>query len=90
VLSGEFSKEGDKAKARGEFQKLKVRQQIEQNLQGYMEWITHAEDLEPDAKDLERMSKEKKEVKEDDEFHIEEQPAGESQDQADNVEKWYH
>jgi len=80
VLSGEFSKEGDKAKARGEFQKLKVRQQIEQNLQGYMEWITHAEDLEPDAKDLERMSKEKKEVKEDDEFHIEDQPAAEGED----------
>jgi len=35
VLSGEFSKEGEKAKARGEFQKSKVRMQIEHSLQGY-------------------------------------------------------
>ena len=34
VLSGEFSKEGEKAKARGEFQKSKVRMQIEHSLQG--------------------------------------------------------
>merc|ERR1719244_1818391 len=59
VLSGEFSKEGEKAKARGEFQKSKVRMQIEHSLQGYMEWITHAEDLEPDSKDLERDAKKK-------------------------------
>ena len=72
VLSGEFSKEGEKAKARGEFQKSKVRQQIEQSLQGYMEWITHAEDLEPDSKDLERMREEKE--KEEDLAPIDETP----------------
>jgi len=75
VLSGEFSKEGEKAKARGEFQKSKVRQQIEQSLQGYMEWITHAEDLEPDSKELER----KKELEDKDEelAPVDETPAKE-------------
>ena len=46
VLSGEFSKEREKAKSRGDFQKHRERQQIEEDLRGYLDWITQAEDLE--------------------------------------------
>ena len=38
----EFSKEGEKAKARGDFQKLREKQQIEEDLRGYLDWITQA------------------------------------------------
>lgn len=48
VLSGEFSKEREKAKARGDFHKLRERRQIEEDLRGYLDWITQAEDIEPD------------------------------------------
>ncbi|XP_071552372.1 muscle calcium channel subunit alpha-1-like isoform X11 [Panulirus ornatus] len=51
VLSGEFSKEREKAKARGDFRKLREKQQIEEDLRGYLEWITHAEDLDLEEKD---------------------------------------
>ena len=44
----EFSKEREKAKSRGDFQKLREKQQIEDDLRGYLEWITHAEDLDPE------------------------------------------
>uniref|UniRef100_A0A452RG54 Voltage-dependent L-type calcium channel subunit alpha n=1 Tax=Ursus americanus TaxID=9643 RepID=A0A452RG54_URSAM len=40
VLSGEFSKEREKAKARGDFQKLREKQQLEEDLKGYLDWIT--------------------------------------------------
>ncbi|KAG5282161.1 hypothetical protein AALO_G00052880 [Alosa alosa] len=43
VLSGEFSKEREKARSRGEFQKLRERQQLDEDIKGYMEWITQAE-----------------------------------------------
>ncbi|XP_021105659.1 voltage-dependent L-type calcium channel subunit alpha-1F isoform X2 [Heterocephalus glaber] len=46
VLSGEFSKEREKAKARGDFQKLREKQQMEEDLQGYLDWITQAEELD--------------------------------------------
>lgn len=36
VLSGEFSKERTKAKNRGDFQKLREKQQIEEDLRGYL------------------------------------------------------
>ncbi|KAL9888468.1 muscle calcium channel subunit alpha-1 isoform X1 [Glossina fuscipes] len=49
VLSGEFSKERNKAKNRGDFQKLREKQQIEDDLKGYLDWITQAEDIEPDT-----------------------------------------
>ncbi|XP_012282191.2 muscle calcium channel subunit alpha-1 isoform X1 [Orussus abietinus] len=49
VLSGEFSKEREKAKARGDFHKLREKQQIEDDLKGYLDWITQAEDIEPEA-----------------------------------------
>lgn len=39
----EFSKEREKAKARGDFQKLREKQQLEEDLRGYMDWITQAE-----------------------------------------------
>ena len=44
----EFSKEREKAKSRGDFQKHRERQQIEEDLRGYLDWITQAEDLEVD------------------------------------------
>uniref|UniRef100_A0A674NVJ2 Voltage-dependent L-type calcium channel subunit alpha n=1 Tax=Takifugu rubripes TaxID=31033 RepID=A0A674NVJ2_TAKRU len=46
VLSGEFTKEREKAKSRGEFQKLRETQQLDEDLKGYMEWITQAEVLD--------------------------------------------
>uniref|UniRef100_A0AAY5K984 Voltage-dependent L-type calcium channel subunit alpha n=1 Tax=Esox lucius TaxID=8010 RepID=A0AAY5K984_ESOLU len=54
VLSGEFTKEREKAKSRGEFQKLRETQQLDEDLKGYMEWITQAEVLEndPEGKDI--------------------------------------
>ncbi|XP_033213891.1 muscle calcium channel subunit alpha-1-like [Belonocnema kinseyi] len=45
----EFSKEREKAKARGDFHKLREKQQIEDDLRGYLDWITQAEDIEPEA-----------------------------------------
>uniref|UniRef100_G3P2F6 Voltage-dependent L-type calcium channel subunit alpha n=1 Tax=Gasterosteus aculeatus aculeatus TaxID=481459 RepID=G3P2F6_GASAC len=48
VLSGEFTKEREKARSRGEFQKLRERQQLDEDVHGYMEWITHAEVLDAD------------------------------------------
>ncbi|XP_017527195.1 voltage-dependent L-type calcium channel subunit alpha-1F isoform X2 [Manis javanica] len=50
VLSGEFSKEREKAKARGDFQKLREKQQLEEDLRGYLDWIMQAEEL--DMEDL--------------------------------------
>ena len=40
----EFSKEREKAKARGDFHKLREKQQIEEDLRGYLDWITQAGD----------------------------------------------
>uniref|UniRef100_A0A7N9B1X6 Voltage-dependent L-type calcium channel subunit alpha n=1 Tax=Mastacembelus armatus TaxID=205130 RepID=A0A7N9B1X6_9TELE len=54
VLSGEFTKEREKAKSRGEFQKLRETQQLDEDLKGYMEWITQAEVID---NDLEGQSK---------------------------------
>lgn len=51
VLSGEFSKEREKAKARGDFHKLREKQQIEEDLRGYLDWITQAEDIEAEEKE---------------------------------------
>lgn len=51
VLSGEFSKEREKAKARGDFHKLREKQQIEEDLRGYLDWITQAEDIEPEGEE---------------------------------------
>ncbi|XP_074644176.1 muscle calcium channel subunit alpha-1-like [Tubulanus polymorphus] len=51
VLSGEFSKEREKAKSRGDFQKLREKQQLEEDLRGYLDWITQAEDIDPENED---------------------------------------
>ncbi|XP_008065304.1 voltage-dependent L-type calcium channel subunit alpha-1S isoform X1 [Carlito syrichta] len=50
VLSGEFTKEREKAKSRGTFQKLREKQQLEEDLRGYMSWITQGEVM--DVEDL--------------------------------------
>lgn len=47
----EFSKEREKAKARGDFHKLREKQQLEEDLRGYLDWITQAEDIEPEGED---------------------------------------
>ncbi|XP_021335256.2 calcium channel, voltage-dependent, L type, alpha 1D subunit, a isoform X13 [Danio rerio] len=57
VLSGEFSKEREKAKARGDFQKLREKQQLEEDLKGYLDWITQAEDIDPENEEEEEESK---------------------------------
>uniref|UniRef100_A0A672LSP4 Dihydropyridine-sensitive L-type skeletal muscle calcium channel subunit alpha-1 n=1 Tax=Sinocyclocheilus grahami TaxID=75366 RepID=A0A672LSP4_SINGR len=49
VLSGEFTKEREKSRSRGEYQKLRERQQMDEDLKGYMEWITHAEVMDGDS-----------------------------------------
>uniref|UniRef100_A0A671LDP8 Voltage-dependent L-type calcium channel subunit alpha n=1 Tax=Sinocyclocheilus anshuiensis TaxID=1608454 RepID=A0A671LDP8_9TELE len=56
VLSGEFSKEREKVKARGDFQKLREKQQMEEDLCGYMDWITQAEDIDEFDEDGNRPS----------------------------------
>ena len=43
VLSGEFSKEREKAKKRGDLQKLKEKRQIEDAYKNYILWIRQAE-----------------------------------------------
>lgn len=51
VKPREFSKEREKAKARGDFQKLREKQQLEEDMKGYLDWITQAEDIDPDNED---------------------------------------
>ncbi|KAI1305813.1 Voltage-dependent calcium channel type D subunit alpha-1 [Halotydeus destructor] len=60
VLSGEFSKEREKAQARGDFHKQRERQQIEEDLRGYLDWITQAEDIEAEDEDKEAEEKSKR------------------------------
>ncbi|KAM6979676.1 calcium channel, voltage-dependent, L type, alpha 1S subunit, a, partial [Aplochiton taeniatus] len=43
VLCGEFTKEREKVLSRGEFQMLRETQQLDEDVKGYMEWITQAE-----------------------------------------------
>ncbi|KAK0403052.1 hypothetical protein QR680_016690 [Steinernema hermaphroditum] len=45
VLSGEFAKERERVENRREFLKLRRQQQIERELNGYLEWIVRAEDV---------------------------------------------
>lgn len=46
----EFTKEREKAKSRGEFQKLRETQQLDEDLKGYMEWIAQAEVMDNEQK----------------------------------------
>uniref|UniRef100_A0A8D1P8T2 Voltage-dependent L-type calcium channel subunit alpha n=1 Tax=Sus scrofa TaxID=9823 RepID=A0A8D1P8T2_PIG len=48
VLSGEFTKEREKAKSRGTFQKLREKQQLEEDLRGYLSWVTQGEVMDVD------------------------------------------
>eukprot|EP00063_Salmo_salar_P011098 XP_013985933.1 PREDICTED: voltage-dependent P/Q-type calcium channel subunit alpha-1A-like [Salmo salar] len=45
VLSGEFAKERERVENRAEFLKLRRQQQIERELNGYLEWICKAEEV---------------------------------------------
>uniref|UniRef100_A0A3B3S5J0 Voltage-dependent L-type calcium channel subunit alpha n=1 Tax=Paramormyrops kingsleyae TaxID=1676925 RepID=A0A3B3S5J0_9TELE len=47
VLS-EFSKEREKAVARGDLQRANARQQMEEDMLGYMDWLEQAEDIDED------------------------------------------
>jgi hypothetical protein len=38
----EFTKERNKAKARGDFQKLREKQKMDEALKNYLDWITQA------------------------------------------------
>lgn len=49
VLSGEFAKEKARAQKSGEFQKFREKQQVEEAYNGYLDWITQAEDIEGDS-----------------------------------------
>lgn len=51
----EFSKEREKAKARGDFHKLREKQQIEDDLRGYLDWITQGEDIDAEADEMTQM-----------------------------------
>ncbi|KAG5274596.1 hypothetical protein AALO_G00138030 [Alosa alosa] len=48
VLCGEFTKEREKSSRSGEYQMLRERQQLDEDLKGYMEWITQAEIMDND------------------------------------------
>ncbi|XP_063063855.1 voltage-dependent L-type calcium channel subunit alpha-1D [Engraulis encrasicolus] len=49
VLSGEFSKEREKAVARGELQEAQEKKQMEEDMVGYMDWLIEAEDVDEDG-----------------------------------------
>ena len=48
VLSGEFSKERAKATSRGVYQKNKMKAQMDEDMKGYLDWLAHAEEIDPD------------------------------------------
>ncbi|XP_074596871.1 calcium voltage-gated channel subunit cacophony isoform X2 [Brevipalpus obovatus] len=45
VLSGEFAKERERVDQRQKFLKKRIRSQLQQELEGYVEWIIRAEDV---------------------------------------------
>ncbi|KAF6034243.1 CAC [Bugula neritina] len=45
VLSGEFAKEREKVESRRAYQRLRRQEQIDKQLEGYMEWLSRAETL---------------------------------------------
>lgn len=54
ALYREFSKEREKAQSRGDFQKQRRKIQMEEDLEGYLDWIIQAEDLPPTSTDFPR------------------------------------
>ncbi|XP_034393717.1 voltage-dependent L-type calcium channel subunit alpha-1D [Cyclopterus lumpus] len=59
VLSGEFSKEREKAVARGELQKAQESQQMEEDMIGYMDWLIEAEDVDEEGNKRAAIAKKK-------------------------------
>ncbi|XP_062398037.1 voltage-dependent L-type calcium channel subunit alpha-1D [Sardina pilchardus] len=49
VLSGEFSKEREKAVARGELQLAQEKKQMEEDMVGYMDWLIEADNMDEDG-----------------------------------------
>jgi len=45
----EFSKEREKAVCRGELQMAQEKQQMEEDMIGYMDWLIEAEDMDEDG-----------------------------------------
>ena len=45
IKNREFSKEKEKAESRGDFQRLRQKKQMEEDLEGYMDWLTMAEEM---------------------------------------------
>ena len=48
VVSGEFSKERAKATSRGAYQRNKMKAQMDEDMKGYLDWLAHAEEIDPD------------------------------------------
>lgn len=48
-LCREFSKEREKAVARGELQKAQESKQMEEDMVGYMDWLIEAEDVDEEG-----------------------------------------
>ncbi|XP_061760081.1 voltage-dependent L-type calcium channel subunit alpha-1D [Nerophis ophidion] len=59
VLSGEFSKEREKAVARGELQKAQESRQMEEDMIGYMDWLIEAEDVDEEGNKRAAIAKKK-------------------------------
>ncbi|XP_060930107.1 voltage-dependent L-type calcium channel subunit alpha-1D [Limanda limanda] len=59
VLSGEFSKEREKAVARGELQKAQESKQLEEDMVGYMDWLIEAEDVDEEGNKRAAIAKKK-------------------------------
>lgn len=49
LVSREFSKEREKAVARGELQKAQESKQMEEDMIGYMDWLIEAEDVDEEG-----------------------------------------
>nr|XP_040048262.1 voltage-dependent L-type calcium channel subunit alpha-1D isoform X1 [Gasterosteus aculeatus aculeatus] len=59
VLSGEFSKEREKAVARGELQQAQESKQMEEDMIGYMDWLIEAEDVDEEGNKRAAIAKKK-------------------------------
>lgn len=63
AFNSEFSKEREKAKKRGKYQKAREQMQFAEDVQGYLDWIGAAEDLSDDEDNANRLDvKEKRKI----------------------------
>ncbi|KAL4622587.1 voltage-dependent L-type calcium channel subunit alpha-1D-like [Arapaima gigas] len=62
VLSGEFSKEREKAVARGDLQRANEKQQMEEDMIGYMDWLEQAEDIDEDDEEAKKKRRRRRRV----------------------------